>query len=156
MNEEEKIDPRHSSTRNVLRILGPAIAGMGLLLTLIGVGSFFAAFGSFEMPRYFWCAFLGLPLLAVGMAISGYAFMGRVYRYQAGEIAPVQKDTFNYLAEGTKDGVKGIATAIGEGVAAGMGSARARSVRCGKCNHENEPDARFCKNCGRALSADRP
>ena len=147
MDEETKIDPRHSNTRQFLRKLGPLLAGAGLLLMVIGVGSFFASFGTFEPPRYLWCCFLGIPLLAVGLGMTQFAYLGAFARYVAGEAAPVQKDTFNYLAEGTKEGVKTLATAVGEGFAA----AGRTQVRCRKCNHGNDADAKFCKNCGASL-----
>lgn len=146
MNEETKIDPKHNASRSFLRVLGPTIAGIGLLFLVIGMGSFFSAFGSFEPPRYFWCAFVGLPLLFVGVAMSMMGFLGSFARYVFGEAAPVHKDSFNYLAEGTKEGVRTIATAIGEGLAAG----RAALV-CQQCGKGNEADAKFCKNCGAAV-----
>jgi hypothetical protein len=151
MSEETKLDPKHSSTRRTLRTLGPVIAGIGLLFTIVGIVNFFMSFGSFEPPRYFWCAFLGMFLLFVGLAICGFAFLGAITRYQAGEVTPVAKDTFNYLAEGTQEGVKTVATAIGEGIAAGMGGSRKADDRCPKCSHPNDADAKFCKNCGAAL-----
>jgi hypothetical protein len=98
MSEESKIDPKHSTSRLVLRTVGPIIAGLGLVLTVIKFGSLLSSFGSSELPRYFWCAFVGLPLLGVGAAMSMFAFLGSVSRYVSGEAAPVQKDTFNYLA----------------------------------------------------------
>src|SRR5947209_3724594 len=58
MSEESKIDPRHDATRRVLRTAGPILAGVGLLFIVIGVANFFSAFGTFEPPRYFWCAFV--------------------------------------------------------------------------------------------------
>jgi len=91
-----EIDPQHSDTRDFLRVLGPLVAGVGLIFTIIGIGNFFASFysfgpGSFGLPRYFWCAFIGLPLLAVGGSICKFAFMGAVTRYIADEVAPVAK-----------------------------------------------------------------
>ncbi|MGD0383318.1 MAG: hypothetical protein ABSA77_07360, partial [Thermoguttaceae bacterium] len=65
----QDIDPQHSDIRDLLRVIGPLVAGVGLIFTIIGIGSFFSSFGSFEPPRYFWCAFIGLPLLAVGGSI---------------------------------------------------------------------------------------
>src|ERR1700730_7245113 len=112
MGEENKIDPKHGKSRTILRTLGPTITGIGLLFLVIGMGSFFSSFGSSEPPRYFWGVFLGVSMCMFG-------FLGSFARYVSGEAAPVQKDTFNYLAEGTKEGVKTIATAIGQGVAAG-------------------------------------
>jgi zinc-ribbon domain len=146
MNEEEKIDPRHSTTRAVLRVAGPVLAGIGLLLIVIGMASFFSSFGTFGPPRYFWCAFVGMPLLFVGLVLSQFAFYGAFAGYLSGEGAPVVKDTFNYLAEGTRGGVKTTAEAIAEGLSA----AGPRAV-CPRCNQVNDADARFCKHCGAAL-----
>src|SRR5262245_54969990 len=114
----ELIDPRHEKTRSLLRILGVVIAAVGLLLTVIGIGSFFAAFGGFGPPRLFWCSFLGMPLLFVGVAISQFAFLGAVTRYTAGEVAPVGKDAVNYMVDGTKGAIRDAAAAIGEGFTA--------------------------------------
>lgn len=147
MSEESKIDPRHGVSRKFLRTLGPISAGIGLLFMVIGFGSFFSSFGSFEPPRYFWCAFVGIPLLFVGIAMCMYGFLGSFARYISAEAAPVQKDTFNYLAEGTKEGVKTIASAIGQGLSTG------KTVgTCKQCNHSNDADARFCKNCGASVA----
>src|SRR5271166_4492305 len=112
MSEESKIGPGHSRSKQFLRLLGPIIVGLGLLFTIIGFGSLLSSFGSHELPRYFWCAFIGLPLLFVGVAMSMFGFLGSFTRYVSGEQAPVIKDSFNYLAEGMQEGVKTVATAI--------------------------------------------
>jgi hypothetical protein len=151
MNDEEKLNPGHSSTRGVLRVVGPLLAVVGLIFTIAGIGSFFASFGTFEPPRYFWCAFVGLPLVALGVGISKYAFMGRVFRYVAGETAPVAKDTFNYMAEGTQQGVRTMATAVGEGLRS-SGS----ELQCEKCGQPNDTDAKFCRKCGASLRTTCP
>jgi hypothetical protein len=148
MSEENEIDPKHSTTRTILRTLGPTIAVIGLVLIVISMVNFFSSFGGFEPPKYFWCGFLGIPLLFVGMVMTQYGFLGSFLRYFSGEAAPVQKDTFNYLAEGTKGGIKTVATAVGEGLAVGKVAGEKPSNRCLKCDHINDPDARFCKNCG--------
>src|SRR2546430_14071609 len=98
MSEEERIDPHHLSRRALLRIAGVALAALGLLFIAVGVAIFFSSMGTFEPPRYFWCIFLGMPLLAVGLGLCQFAFLGSWSRFVAGESAPVQKDTFNYLA----------------------------------------------------------
>src|SRR5262249_37824540 len=96
---EEEVNPGHATIRGILRVAGPVLAVVGLIFTITGVVSFFASIGTFEPPRYFWCVFVGLPLVASGVGITQYAFMGRMFRYVAGETAPVTKDTFNYLAK---------------------------------------------------------
>ncbi len=110
------IDQKHGEKRRIIRRIGIVLLAIGGVLILIGLGSFFAAFGSSGPPRYFWCAFLGMPISFAGVVLTGYGFMGAVARYAAGEAAPVGKDTFNYMAEGTKDGVKTLASAIGQGL----------------------------------------
>ena len=114
----KQIDPRHTEIRDTLRVVGPAVVIVGLIFTAIGIGSFFSAFGTFEPPRYFWCVFVGFPLMALGIAICMFAFMGAVTRYMADEAAPVGKDVVNYMAEGTKDAVRDVAAAVGEGLRA--------------------------------------
>ena len=146
MSDENRIDPNHLSRRAFLRVLGVALAAVGLVFLVIGIGSFFVSFGTFEPPRYFWCVFVGMPLLAVGLGICQYAFLGSVARFVAGEAAPVGKDTFNYMAEGTQEGVRTVARAVGEGLASA-------GVACPRCRHVNGAGAKFCSNCGAALTA---
>ena len=151
MHEEQKINPKHREIRQVLRIAGPLAAGLGLLLIAIGFGSFFMSFGGGGPPRFFWCAFLGMPILFVGTAMCMFGFMGAVARYQAGEVAPVGKDTFNYLAEGTKGGVQTVAAAVGAGLAQGM-AGTGKTVPCPKCGHLGDADSKFCDECGTLLA----
>jgi hypothetical protein len=152
----QQLDSSHGETRGVLRVLGPAVAVVGLILTIVGFASFFSAFGSGGPPGQFWCAFLGLPLLGVGLGICKFAYLGAVSRYVAGEVAPVSKDVVNYLAEGTKGAVRDLAAAVGEGLHAGVPSGEIGLSRCHKCNAENEASANFCKACGAPLAKTRP
>jgi hypothetical protein len=135
-----------------MRAVGPLLAGVGLLFLIVGIGSFFASFGGFEPPRYFWCAFVGAPLLVIGLGITQFAYLGAFTRFVLSEQAPVAKDTFNYMAESTKGGVKTVASAVGEGLAAGINVAAHSRVRCRRCNQANDVDAKFCKSCGASLA----
>jgi RNA polymerase subunit RPABC4/transcription elongation factor Spt4 len=157
--DQKQIDPGHKGPRNVLRTIGPILLGLGGLLLVIGIASFFMAFGGSEPPKYFWCAFIGIPLLGVGGAMTSLGFMGRIARYHAQEIAPVAKDTFNYMAEGTRDGVKTMAGAIGQGLSEGgfgVAGGSETKVRCHKCNALVDDDAKFCGQCGQALTKSKP
>lgn len=151
MLEEQQINPKHGEIRQVLRIAGPVAAGLGLLLIAIGVGSFCLAFGGGGPPRFFWCAFLGMPILFVGTVMCMFGFMGAIARYQAGEVAPVGKDTFNYLAEGTQGGVQTVAAAVAAGLTQGTAGS-SKTVRCPKCGHPSDTDAKFCDECGTPLA----
>jgi len=149
------IDPRHTETRSALRVIGPCVLAAGLVFTLIGFGSFFASFGSFQPPQYFWCAFVGLPLMAVGGAITRFAYLGAVTRYMADEIAPVGKDVINYMADGTKGAVRDLASAVGEGLGLKPSAAESPAARCPQCDADNETSANFCKECGAPLAKSR-
>jgi RNA polymerase subunit RPABC4/transcription elongation factor Spt4 len=96
-----------------------------------------------------------------------YGYAGAMARYQAAEIAPVQKDTFNYVADGTQEGVKTAAKAVGEGLSSGLaaggmagigssGEDNEPGVRCHKCNFVETSDAKFCSNCGAAMEKSKP
>ena len=74
MSEETKIDPKHGGTRLVLRTLGPALAGLGLFLVVIGVGSLFSTPATFTSRPAVWPLFLGIPLLFVGVALCMMGF----------------------------------------------------------------------------------
>ena len=182
---------KHRSNRSVLRIIGPMILVLGIILTVIGFGGFISAFlsgmnngPSLDGPPkgigLFFFAFLGLPLIGIGAAITKFAFMGAVARYAASEIAPVGKDTANYMIDGTKDAVGDLAQSVGAGIAAGLTGDRPEAetvdcpqcgaacdsgarfcdqcgasipgpVRCQSCGAMNEPDAKFCSQCGEAM-----
>jgi ribosomal protein L40E len=144
----DEINPGHEGLRAVLRLIGPVIAGVGLLFLVIGMVSFFSAFGGGGFPRLFWCVFVGMPLLAIGVSITKFAFIGAAARYVAGETAPVGKDVTNYMVAGTKDSIRDVATAVGEGFAAAGRPATERQLICRKCGAENEAGANFCHGCG--------
>jgi uncharacterized membrane protein len=108
--------PQHHNTRSFLRVAGPLIAVGGLVFIAVGMISFFSAFGGFEPPRLFWCCFVGIPILFVGLVMCKLGYLGAVARYIAAESAPVAKDTVNYMADGTKDAIKSVARAVAEGV----------------------------------------
>jgi rRNA maturation endonuclease Nob1 len=49
--------------------------------------------------------------------------------------------------------VQTLATAVGEGLRAGMdGKAAAGSHACPACGEANDADAKFCKSCGKPLT----
>lgn len=81
-------------------------------------------------PVLFVLGFFGLPVMSAGTVMTFLGYMGKIARYMQAETAPVAKDTFNYMAEGTREGVTAVASAVGEGLAAGIGTVGA--VRRGR------------------------
>ncbi|HTD85914.1 MAG TPA: hypothetical protein VK850_05000 [Candidatus Binatia bacterium] len=118
MNKLES--PKHKSARSFLRVAGPIILGVGLVFILVGFISFFGAMNGNQPPKYFWCAFLGMPLAFLGLVMCKFGYMGAMARYMATEIAPVGADTANYMAKETQEGVKTVARAAAEGVREGL------------------------------------
>ena len=149
-------DPKHQAIRSSLRVVGPIVFLLGLVLAIAGFASFFQAFGSFDTqnmgpPRYFWCVFVGFPLIWLGATLSIPAYMGAASRYMAKEMAPVQRDTFNTMAEGTSDGIRTVAQAIGEGFAAAGQHDKSPANHCTSCGSAHPESARFCPGCGKAI-----
>lgn len=139
-------DPRQAEIRGLLRIIGPVVTLVGLVFAAIGIGNFFFSMGSFGIPRYFWCAFVGLPLVGLGAAMTKFAYIGSISRYMAGEVAPVGKDVVNYLADGTQAAVRTVASSLREGYASPVAQ-----QRCVRCEASNESDSQYCKACGAPL-----
>jgi hypothetical protein len=108
--------PQHKGTRSFLRVAGPIVAAVGLIFIIIGMVSFFSAFGGGGPPRLFWCGFIGIPMFFVGSVMCMFGFMGAVVRYTAAEQVPVATDAINDLAEGTQGAVKTVARSIAESV----------------------------------------
>lgn len=157
--EEERIDPGHGAVRGVLRVVGPMLLLAGGACIVIALVDFFRAFGSFSgPPKLFWLFFVGGPLLFLGSAMTMGGFMGRIARYQAGEAAPVAKDTIHYMADETQGDVQTMARAFGSGLSEGLGGTAAAGevrVRCHKCNYMETGDAKFCSACGAAMGKSR-
>ena len=151
----QQTDPEHKQTRDILRVVGPLVVIAGLTCMVIGFPK--TSFDSRrDLYENMWCLPVGGLLVAFGMQICKFAFMGAVRRYMAHELAPVGKDAVNYMAEGTKDAVRDVATAVGEGLRAGAPSQYVPVVRCHTCNSDNDASANFCKGCGKALAKTKP
>ncbi|HHZ11716.1 MAG TPA: zinc ribbon domain-containing protein [Acholeplasmataceae bacterium] len=71
------------------------------------------------------------------------AYMGKVARYTASEMAPVKRDTINYMIDGTKDEVVDLVQKIKGGQVA--------AITCPYCGDDNDGDAIYCDHCGRKL-----
>ncbi|HEX2141652.1 MAG TPA: zinc ribbon domain-containing protein [Candidatus Limnocylindria bacterium] len=154
MNRPDPSLDQQGSVRSFLRVGGLIALGIGILLTIGGMASFFSAFGTFEQPRSFWMAFIGLPLTAVGGAMVRAGFLGPAARYVTGEVTPVLQDTLGAL---------GIRSSAQECVSCGARNdadsrfcdscGKPLSRACPSCAAQNDADARFCDGCGKPLTA---
>ena len=73
-----------------------------------------------------------------------------ILRYQAGEVAPVGRDTFNYMAEGTSSGIRTVARSVAEGFAEAGG--HQADTTCPSCRGVVDPTDRHCIHCGATLA----
>ena len=148
------IDPNHNSSQGLLRTIGPAMAVIGGGCIAIAMLDFFSSFGTFGgPPKYFWLFFVGGPIFAMGIGITKFAYLGAITRYVAGEVAPVQRDTFNYMAGGIQPGVQGLARAVSAGIKEGMSETPEAAVKqfCPACGGTVQTTDRFCRHCGGGL-----
>ncbi len=147
MRRDEQINPGHTQIRSVLRIAGPLFLVAALVTGGIGLADFFSSMGTMEMPTKPYLLFIAMPLAFLGLTLTSAGFAGAVARYQAQEIAPVGKDTFNYMAEGTREGVATIAGAVAKGL-----RGEPSAIQCPECDTFNDADAEFCKSCREPLT----
>lgn len=157
------INPNADAQRSGLRTIGLILTVVGAIFMIVGIGSFFSSMNSAmtstptfgELPAgpdKFWCAFVGMPLLGIGIGMLKYGYMGKAARYVAGEIAPVATDTMKYAANETRDSVRDLASAVSEGLRKEPKTDDGPAmVACPQCNHMNDHDARFCDMCGTAM-----
>ena len=152
-----QIDPNHQRRQSFMRYVGIGLLISGVILTAVGLISFFTSFGTFGPPRYFWATFLGLPLIAIGSALTLLGNLDNYYRYFAEELTPAGSEVFRNLATESQQAVETVAQAVGRGIAMGIGGAPAASsevaetVDCKQCGSANPRSARFCNQCGVAL-----
>ena len=119
--EPHKINPGHEKPRNFMRTVGPILLLIGGGFMITGFVDFFSAFGSFgKQPELFWCFFVGMPFIFIGTIMTKMGYLGKVARYTSQELAPVGKDTFNYMANETKEGITDMSEAFFEGMSKGL------------------------------------
>ena len=129
---------------------------LGVILTVIGLISWASSWGKIGAARYYWAAFLGLPIIAVGSALMGLRNLGPTSRRLSGEMVLVARNDVNGLNQVTvEDNV------VTCNRCQATNSARARfcnqcgtalnASTCPGCGAEHTPDARFCSQCGKSL-----
>ena len=145
MGKKEFISENHIKTRKVFRTIGPIVLVSGILCMIIAAFEFFTL-DFFEEPQLFWLFFVGMPVMFVGFVFCGLGYGSDMAKYQSREMAPVVKDTFNYLASETTEGVETISRAVKKGK-----STVIEAKQCWNCQELNKLDAKFCNECGQEI-----
>ncbi|NGQ94511.1 hypothetical protein G3578_04870 [Brevibacillus sp. SYP-B805] len=89
----------------------------------------FLTLDMWETPKYFWLAFVALPLLFFGFVLSAPRIQRSLLNQQRDNI----RETMKVMADGLREGL------------------HATNKICEKCNHRNEASAIYCSHCGTAL-----
>ena len=166
-NEEnhQKIRRKLKKSSKICLAIGIPVLIAGIVLFIIGFSNFNSSSISTAGSKMAMLAggsfviFIGFVLSAVGIYTTFFAHAREISSYTASSIAPVIKDTAEYLAPTTNNVVKEISESVSEGIAKGKSSsnkgANAGKVVCQNCGHKNESTAKFCSNCGNAITQDK-
>ena len=154
----------YSKTKKTFRTLGVIILPIGLVLSIIGFIDFFMSFNSMTQPKLFFCLFIGMPLVFIGIIFLILGFMKELNSFAASQSAPVHKDVINYMLDGTREEVNKTINASNKIICPECKAENDKDalfcsncghklkIICPKCNAENDADAKFCKNCGEELN----
>lgn len=136
-------DPK---VRKKLKTIGFICLFIGAPTLVVSFVDFFVSASMMTMPRLFFLAFIGLPLVGVGIGCLQHGYIGSYTRYVAGEVSPVAVDTANYLYEGTKDNLHDLAATFGNSM-----QGKVIEVTCHKCRHVVKSTDQYCDQCGAVL-----
>ena len=119
-----------------MKIAGSVLVIGGAVLTLAAFIDFFITVGTTDkgMPKLFFLAFIGLPMLGIGAGLLAFAFRREIATYSKNESVPVINEASSEIAPAIQNVVKAAKTESG--------------VRC-ECGALNDADAKFCKACGK-------
>jgi ribosomal protein L40E len=149
-----EFDPQHQRAQGFLCLFGPLVMGLGIVLAVIGMFSFFSSLRSFQPPTYLWGVMVGLPLLGVGAGLANFGRDGEILRDLAEEVSPVAKAPFNTTAGAARHGVETLAQDVERGLTTTMNGdslSESETILCGRCLAANPVAAKFCNQCGTSL-----
>ena len=118
-------------SKKALKILGGAVAIIGLALAIVGFSNLFTASHDKGFPKLFWLTFVGLPLLAFGLTLLLFGFRGEISRYAIHATLPIMNETLQELPPTIQ-------------------SFTEKSLSC-ECGTKNPANSKFCSNCGKSL-----
>lgn len=153
----------HNRVRTFLRAVGPVALVVGGLLAAVGFVTFAGARPDLSRsgpPPGFLMFVFGGFLFVAGMAMVKWGYLGAFASYGATEVSPALETGAGAVAKGLNQGLAGDARTCPGCGADNDPDARfcddcgtALAVACPDCGEVNDADARFCDDCGTALSA---
>lgn len=130
----------HEETKKKLKIIGFIVLGAGIILSAIGLISFFSAFGSGDFPKLFFLVFPGFPMIGIGASMLSFAYKREIMRYSKNESVPVINEAIEEVGPTVKKVVSEEKTSD------------EKTKKCPDCGAENSDKNKFCSECGAALN----
>jgi hypothetical protein len=111
MRKEKPMKPlfeeHNKPFRGLLRFLGFILVPIGAIFALVGLVDFFGAFSGHGFPTKFWCLFVGMPMVAVGLKCLKAGFLQSITKYVSGETVPVATESVRHVADELRPTFKG-------------------------------------------------
>ncbi len=152
---DEEAKKKHERTKKVFKVLGPLFLALGIGGFILGAISMF----SFE-TSLFPLMIVSPFLVFIGGTLSAFGYRREMSRYVSHETTPV----INEAAKDIKPALSQFAQAVRSGsTCPHCGSpvdkdakfcdqcGAALSQECPQCHEKNDADAQFCRNCGAKL-----
>jgi hypothetical protein len=158
-----------------LKIIGPIVIGMGVLLIIFGVQNerqaeerrtqqsreFMAGQRDIHdidhgTPAGFFMIAGGMFAIVIGLGLLGFAFQKAILRYQMRQYAPVVKEAIREVAPALASGGTRTCPACQTDCPTDAkfckqcGAALAPAA-CSHCGANNDPDSKFCSSCGKPM-----
>ncbi len=153
-NPPHEIDSQTQRTQSVLRLFGTLMMGLGVILTGIGMVSYFSSRNKFQPPSNLWGVMVGLPLIGIGASLTNLGQHDEILRNLTEEVSPVRRESVKAMSQDTGYGVVTMAQSVGRGMNSatnGDGLFASVTLLCKRCDASNPTDARFCNQCGTSL-----
>lgn len=106
---------KHEKLKKKLKIAGFVLVIVGAVLTLAAFIDFFITVGNPDkgMPKLFFLAFIGLPMLGIGAGLLTFAFRREIATYSKNESVPVINEASSEIAPAIQNVVKAAKTESG-------------------------------------------
>ena len=161
MNGKYVNEENHQKVKGKLKKVGKILLGIGIVISIAGIILLilgFANVGDFSSNIDMVLFMVGGFLFAIGFAILGFGIYATFFAhareigsYTASSVAPVLKETTEYIAPTINNTVGGMAESISEGIASGKAKGKAEAIICQNCGEKNKKGSEFCSNCGKSL-----
>lgn len=142
------LNSKYNKISKIFKIIGPLLLVTGFIGVLIAISLSFSLIKTEEIDAMFiaipfWI--FGILFTFIGLFLTGIGYMTS---FMASQIAPVAKDTANYMIEGTSN-------SIGKTLS-NYKKHLEEIITCPNCGYDNDYGNNFCNCCGEQLIKECP